>query len=105
MSTIVRVEPYPSDEASFYVEEWEQDGHYANFVVDRDHPLANHLQPHRKHTILIVASTEQVEWMVTRTAWGPWWDRRFRVSLQSRASWVRSCVITDEYLEFLGAVS
>lgn len=65
--TIVRVMPLPSDEAAFYVNDWEQAEWQARFTVPLDHPLAKYLMPHREQHFLAVASTPEIEWFVQQT--------------------------------------
>lgn len=104
--TIVRVLPYPSHEAAFYVEDWEQRDGGAQFTVPDDHPIARHI----KHAIitepvmLAVASTPEVEWVVGSISQARWTDGCL-VSLTSRAQWVKGALFSDEYLEWAGAVS
>lgn len=99
---IVRVLPHPSDEGSFYVHDWEASDGYARFSLPHDHPLAIHLKPHLRETVLVVASTEEIEWVVHSMSWTL---SDCEVRLRARNAWVKDRLITDEYLEFLGAVS
>lgn len=101
---IVRVMPLPSDDAAFYVDNWEQADEYAEFTLPVGHPLAKHLYTHCASTTLAVASTVEVEWVVTSINWHRWTED-CTVSLKSRTAWVKSSLLTDEYLVWLGAVS